>query len=319
MAHKSPNKLMRYLRDVKGISINGSRQKQALRNMGYYHGYKGYRFYGSTNTPLPYTDFLQVKAVYDFDMQVKTLLYPWVMFLETAFKNHALEIVMPDAPSEIFEDICKSVLSNAEPGKLLGFYRAIYDALSRDYSKQRPVITHFYDQNKPVPIWALFEIISMGNFGAFVERLKPHYRTKLSQAIGLPLMTNLDQDCKLPQYLVYALRDLRNAIAHNAPIYDVRFNLNNKHGNRTVHKCVGTYMRHETGAAVWKWDTIADYVLLIAQLLMRFGVDHTEIKRDLLDRFLGICDAFSNSVMLPGIVGIVIPQKGIGKVQHFRI
>jgi len=307
---------MRYLRDIKGIQIGGSRQKQALRNMGYYHGYKGYRFYGSVKSQLPYSDFTELKAVYDFDMLMKTLLYPWVMFLETAFKNHTLEIILDKAQSESFEDVCKAVLSNANPRKLLGFYQSIYDALNHDY-RQKPVVTHFYDRDKPVPIWALFEIISMGNFGAFVECLEQCYREELSETMHLPQMTNCDQEYRLPQYLVYTLRDLRNAIAHNLPIYDVRFNLNNKYTNRTVHKCVGEYMKRETGIATWKWDNIADYVLLIAQLLEKFGVDRTEIRDNVLVRFLEHCDAFSNSVTAKEIVGMVMPQQCVEKIRQY--
>ena len=47
MKPKSINSLMAYMRDQKNIQIKGSVQKQKLRNMGYFHGYKGYRFYGT--------------------------------------------------------------------------------------------------------------------------------------------------------------------------------------------------------------------------------------------------------------------------------
>lgn len=40
---KSTDGLMRYLRNKKGIAISGSSQKRKLMNIGYYHGYKGYR------------------------------------------------------------------------------------------------------------------------------------------------------------------------------------------------------------------------------------------------------------------------------------
>lgn len=41
---KSINALMAYMRDEKGLSISGSSDKKKLRYMGYFHGYKGYRF-----------------------------------------------------------------------------------------------------------------------------------------------------------------------------------------------------------------------------------------------------------------------------------
>ena len=88
---KSVDGLMRYLRDKKGISISGSTQKRKLRNVGYYHGYKGFRFIGKSTNAIPYTDFKELMAIYEFDMQLKSLLYPQLMFIETALKNYVLE------------------------------------------------------------------------------------------------------------------------------------------------------------------------------------------------------------------------------------
>lgn len=44
MSYKNYDGLMRHLR-AKGISIGGSKQKRQLMNTGYFHGYKGYRFF----------------------------------------------------------------------------------------------------------------------------------------------------------------------------------------------------------------------------------------------------------------------------------
>ena len=46
--YKSTDALMRHLRD-NGIAISGSSQKQQLINTGYFHGYKGYRFFVSSS------------------------------------------------------------------------------------------------------------------------------------------------------------------------------------------------------------------------------------------------------------------------------
>lgn len=63
---------MKHLRD-NGVAIGGSSQKRKLKNIGYYHGYKGYRFAGKAANRLPITSFAQVAALYDFDTQLKTL------------------------------------------------------------------------------------------------------------------------------------------------------------------------------------------------------------------------------------------------------
>ena len=39
----------------------------------------------------------------------------------------------------------------------------------------------------------------------------------------LHLPSNLDADGKITEYIIYALKDLRNAVAHNNIIFDTRF------------------------------------------------------------------------------------------------
>ena len=87
---KSINSLMKYLRDTHNIDIAGSTHKTNLRNLGYYHGFKGYRFVRQPQNRLNFSHFNQVIAINKFDMDLKALLYPKIMFLETAIKNYVL-------------------------------------------------------------------------------------------------------------------------------------------------------------------------------------------------------------------------------------
>ena len=57
---KSINSLMAHLRDEKLIDIRGSLHKRKLRNLGYYHGYKGYRFIKNTSMPINLTNFDEI-------------------------------------------------------------------------------------------------------------------------------------------------------------------------------------------------------------------------------------------------------------------
>lgn len=41
--------------------------RKELRNIGYYHGYKGYRFIASHNNRILYTDFNEILAINNFD------------------------------------------------------------------------------------------------------------------------------------------------------------------------------------------------------------------------------------------------------------
>ena len=109
---KSTDGLMRYLRDQKGISISGSSQKRKLMNMGYYHGYKGYRYINTPSNRIAYTKFEELISVYDFDAQLKALFYPCVMLIETAVKNYVLDILVSSTNSENFIVIYNQLLDN---------------------------------------------------------------------------------------------------------------------------------------------------------------------------------------------------------------
>ena len=107
---KSINALMAYMRDEKGLSISGSSDKKKLRYMGYFHGYKGYRYHNNPANTYAFNSFDEVQAIYDFDMAIKTMFYPEIMFLETAFKNYVLEVILEDAESKRFANIYAKLL-----------------------------------------------------------------------------------------------------------------------------------------------------------------------------------------------------------------
>jgi len=81
---KSTDGLMRHIRNSHGVEINGSTEKQALLNMGYYHGYKASRYIKKSSNLQNYNNFQEVKAIYDFDIEVKTIFYPLLVRIETS-------------------------------------------------------------------------------------------------------------------------------------------------------------------------------------------------------------------------------------------
>lgn len=90
---------MKYLRKKHNINIKSS-QTQALRNIGYYHGFKGYRFIREDTVCINYNSFDEVIALNKYDMQLKTILYPKVMFIENALKSYVIETLLLDSKSE---------------------------------------------------------------------------------------------------------------------------------------------------------------------------------------------------------------------------
>ncbi len=285
MSYKTTDGLMRHLR-ANGISISGSAQKRQLINTGYFHGYKGYRFFKSANNKLPFISYKEVYATIQYDSAIKALLYSKMMFIETAVKNIALEEILVNVNSESIQEMYNKVVCGyrnapsyyTEEQKIkaqknkLNLQRTIQTSLANAYIKNNPKITHFYNNvgYSDVPIWALFEIMTMGDFGYLLSCLTFDVRKSISNRLGLNLAN--DTDCELVYKYIYALKDLRNAIAHNSVVFDTRFR------NFDPSKAMTSCLANEFGLAYINFKTIGDYIILMCYYLKMLKMPKTEIK-----------------------------------------
>lgn len=295
---KSINSLMAYMRDVKNVDIKGSTDKKKLRYMGYFHGYKGYRYYNRPTNLYSFRSFDEIQAIYDFDMSIKTMFYPEIMFLETALKNYVLEVVIDETQSKRFADIYAKVLTDYKSysiaskeykksiGKRMNLRNKVYSLISRDYGK-RFIVNHFYDKDQPLPIWAIFELISLGEFGVFLDCLNQKVSKKISKSVGIKNL--YDGDGKLLPLIVYTLKDLRNAVAHNNTLFDTRFKTGKV--NQRIAKCISA----ETGITNITFDSIVDYVILIAYMMKLLECPKTKVQ-SFIRRFEKCCDELRGKV-----------------------
>lgn len=311
MSYKKTDALMRHLRN-NGISISGGTQKRQLINTGYFHGYKGYRFFNNASNKLPFSSYDEIYATIQYDSELKSLLYGKMMFIETAVKNIALESILVNANSESIQMMYEKVVcgfhnapSSArieEKRKFqqnkLNLQNSIQASLANAYRKNNPKITHFYNNAgyAEVPIWALFEIITMGDFGYLLSCLTYDVRDDISRRLGLNL--SCDTSRQLIYKYIYTLKDLRNAIAHNAVIFDTRFrNIDPSHA---MKQCLVL----EMGLPYVNFKTIGDYIILVCYYLHLLKVSKTEI-RAFIREFERITNNYRQSVN-PSVASIVL-------------
>lgn len=293
---KSTDGLMRYLRDKKGIAISGSSQKRKLMNMGYYHGYKGYRYINTPSNKVPYTEFEELVSVYDFDAQLKSLFYPYVMFIETALKNYVLDILVTSTNSENFIVIYNQLLDNYkmfsvtgktyknasdrrkaedkfkyELKRRLDLRNRIYKVQTDAYGNGNKIADHYLRKDINLPIWAIFELLSLGEFGYFVSCLNKDCRLNISKKLGI--RPTDDTNAMMPQRLIYATKDLRNAIAHNDVIFDTRFR------SGKIDKQVSHAISNVIGISNLTFGTITDYLILVIYQLKLLHAAKTEMRR----------------------------------------
>ena len=309
---KSTDALMKYLRDEKGVAISGSSQKRKLRNMGYYHGYKGYRYISKTTNQVPYTKFDELVAIYDFDAGLKTLFYPCVMLIETALKNYVLEVVVELTKSDSFTDAYNKLLDNYKMFSLSGrtfpnvnarkkaedkfkyelkrrleLRNRIYKVQTDAFGNGNQIAGHFLSRDLNLPIWGIFELLSLGEFGHFVSCLNQYCRKEISKELGI--QPSDDTNGMLPQRLIYTTKDLRNAIAHNDVVFDTRFKSNN------IDKQVSSAIANATGVSGLSFETITDYLVLLIYQMKLIGVTKTELKK-VISGFSDTVEKLRNSI-----------------------
>ena len=202
------------------------------------------------------------------------------MFIETAVKNVALESILTYTKSESIQALYDRAISsyNNAPKhyssdqrrKLqqnkLNLENTIQSLLARAYKHENPKIAHFYNNvgYSGVPLWALFEIIMMGDFGFLLSCLTYDVRDDISKRIGLNLSP--DTNRQLIYKYIYTLKDLRNAIAHNSVIFDTRFR--NIDPTKAMKKC----LEQAVGLSYVNFRTIGDYLILMCYFLKLLGV-----------------------------------------------
>lgn len=284
---KTINALMKYMRVKKDISINGSKEKKQLMNIGYFHGYKGYRFVCDPTQELKYNNFEELMAVYEFDMHLKSILYPYVMSIETAFKSHAIETCIELCSNNFTEVYDKLLNKNTKYPTDSKKYKnslkikhkirnIIYSSISERYIQEHPedknkMITHYQHQGKSVPLWAIFETLTLGQFGIFVQTMNDSTSIRLAKKLKL-YYSNTDQNGRLVEDMIFFLTDLRNAIAHNLVIFDCRFMKSNP------PKRIKQFVKEETGIGA-EFKSMNDFIALTVGLLLKLEYSKIEVKR----------------------------------------
>lgn len=318
---KTIKELMNHISKDSGININESDEKHLL-HMGYYHGYKGCRHLHKKNVVLGLKDFSELYSIYQFDLNIKSLFYRYIMFIETAYKNIVLDIVTGEANSAVFGEIFTLVLNdykrfqkNTKEYKTSVLERnklrdSIYKVASDAYQNNNPIAIHYQNKDSVIPIWGIFEMISLGTFGKFIKASNRSVRGKISRSFGIG--SNYDTSFEIPHRIIFALKDLRNAIAHNNIIFDTRFcNVNIDHSLKSL-------ILGETGITV-DFKNIFDYVVLMTVVLKKLEYDNGDLQR-LVDKFYSYTEKLRTALINNiSIFNTIFPTNLRNSVNSLRL
>lgn len=265
------NGLMRHLRNDCNIQIKGGKQKQQLISYGYYHGYKGYRFFQKSQNKIPYTDFSEVVAVIEYDNNIKSALYPHLMFIETAIKNIVCNSSVMGLSSGTFDYVYKqrmndSTVNTSLQSSRLKLRNSVYSRLSLQYSSEdrsdNQMVRHFYNRGEDVPLWVVFEILYLSDLATFFKCLNLTTREIILQELDM-LDISIDTNRTLLSEILFTLKALRNSVAHNNIIFDTRFK------DRKINTVLKKWVEKETGIQNITLYSLVDYIIIICCLLKR--------------------------------------------------
>lgn len=310
--YRSLNALMRHIRQTSGIQIAGSADKKTLAQVGYFHGYKGYRYAGHAAKRIPYVTFAELRAVIRFDTQIKGLLYPMLMNLEMSMKNLALVEILDEANSSRLNDVYSRLMPGTKKGNRAGKLEVIHqsnDVLLRSYKRNNAIVRHYYDSpDEVVPVWALMEVITLGHFARFLEQLCDPVVAKIAERWGLQR-----RDADLVPHLVFALTDLRNCVAHNGTAFDTRFKTASI--RRQVPNLLVREIDFPPNVRV-TFDTMTDYLALVVYLACCFGFPKRDI-RGLLRQYALLADDLRANVPL-GVFDTIVHTDHRAKLQRLE-
>ena len=314
----STNALMKHIR-ASGIEIGGSSAKKKLQNVGYYHGYKGYRFARERRNLLPITDFSQILNLYAFDMEMKSLFYPRIMQIETSLKSCILDAICSKLSEKklpaSYDVVCSTCLTGAgakEQYRELSFLAGKISRLSAQEGD--PVIRHFTDGGRGVPIWALLETLTLGEFSAIYSCLTEGLKSSIYKRLDLPARSDDPKAHKKDRTdillaLLRVLASLRNSVAHNNVVLDARFLIRNE-----PNKYVKEYLGSEFGVGTVPFNCIADCMLLTVFFMTALGYSKTERKRFVAE-YERVLDSYYDESKVPP----AIFHQMVGKSDSLKI
>jgi hypothetical protein len=217
-------------------------------------------------------------TVIEYDQHLKSVFYPAVMYLEMITKNIVVNETVEGLADASFDTVYKEKMNDEQANSNLRLRRLklrdkIHATLSRNYgsatnshgtgNNQDIMISHFYNRGDDVPLWAIFEILSLGDFASFCSCLNKDTREIILKSIGLN--SAYDTNSQLLANALYTVKGLRNSIAHNNVIFDCRFK------DRANSNNVVQWLSHETAIANIDFKYLTDYLILICTILYKIN------------------------------------------------
>ena len=152
----------------------------------------------------PDTTFEQIISLYDFDRHLRLLVNDAVERVEVSLRTRWANVLGHLAGPCAYLD---ANLFNGHHAKLLA-------GVERLYSDRNDIfLRHYLDRNEDPPIWALCEVLSLGDLSKWLRSIRDH---KVRQAIAEPYKLHETPLCSFIENLAF----VRNLCAHHGRLWN---------------------------------------------------------------------------------------------------
>jgi abortive infection bacteriophage resistance protein len=205
---------------------------------------------------------------------------------------------MNDNPANAKQQLNRLKLRNSVYSKLSTRYR-------EEERKDNQMVRHFYNRGEDAPLWVVFEILYLSDLASFFECLNKTTREGILTQLDM-FDVSIDTNRELLSSMLYTIKSLRNAVAHNNIIFDTRFK------DRKISPVLRKWTEKETNIQNITLYSLIDYIIIICCLLKRIDFTGTRAKK-LLNQYKAENTALQQTVS-PAIYNSIFQQNVATKI-----
>lgn len=216
---------------ARGLLItDDSFAKHVLETENYYNLINGYKslfldksYSGSDEQYLPGTKFEEIYALYLFDRELRNIFIRYILELENNIKSilshdfsgkYGHDNYMKVSNFDISIKKWEKKTTAQKIGEISDLISRIQHEISRQLSKNNPMISHYMLQYGYVPLWVLVNTLSLGTISTFYSYLSQ----KDQNDIGRHFLLKPEELNSFLQVLTI----YRNACAHDERLYNLK-------------------------------------------------------------------------------------------------
>lgn len=202
----------------RGIVVQDRKKAVAFLSRVSYYKFSGYTWFfeipaeikGDRTHSYPNNvSFESISCLYEFDTELRLLVYSALQDIEIAVKTNIAYILSKEKGTHVLTDYA-NFTSYKGYAKMIA---SIESAVEKN-KKERFILHHLskYGEQEPLPIWKVVEILTLGNISTIYENLQDQLKTKISEQASLH-----------PTIYTSWLRSftvIRNICAHNGRLWN---------------------------------------------------------------------------------------------------